>query len=99
MIVFILYFCNYYNSTVGGPVFIEQLNPQIRSVIKHDLLLRCQAVSDELLDIAYVWTHNNMPLLNSNAELVGHVVSISLLNHLKLQINHLDLFYIINLYL
>ncbi|XP_022171906.1 contactin [Myzus persicae] len=56
-----------------GPVFVEQLNPQIRSIIKHDLLLRCQAVSDELLDIAYVWTHNNMPLLNSNSELVGHV--------------------------
>ncbi|XP_060843865.1 contactin [Rhopalosiphum padi] len=56
-----------------GPVFIEQLNPQIRSIVKHDLLLRCQAVSDELLDIAYVWTHNNMPLANSNSELIGHV--------------------------
>lgn len=65
-------------------MFIEQLNPQIRSIVKHDLLLRCQAVSDELLDIAYVWTHNNMPLINSNAELTEHVVSISLLNHFKL---------------
>lgn len=60
----------------GGPVFIEQLNPQIRSVIKNDLLLRCQAVSDELLDMAYIWTHNNMPLLDSNSELIRHIVSI-----------------------
>lgn len=55
---------------------MEQLSPQIRSIINHDLLLRCQAVSDELLDMAYVWTHNNMPLLNSNSEVIGHIVSI-----------------------
>lgn len=63
---------------IGGPVFVEQLNPQIRTIIKQDLLLRCQAVSDELLDIAYIWTHNNMPLLNSNSEITGHIVSIDL---------------------
>lgn len=97
IIIFLfLHFFNYYNLTIGGPVFIEQLNPQIRSIVKHDLLLRCQAVSDELLDIAYVWTHNNMPLANSNSELIGHVVSISLLNHFKLQIICIDLFYIIS---
>ncbi|XP_025417711.1 contactin isoform X2 [Sipha flava] len=56
-----------------GPMFIEQLSPQIRSVIRHDLLLRCQAVSDELLDTAYIWKHNNLPLLNSNSEMIGHV--------------------------
>lgn len=76
-------------------MFIEQLNPQIRSIVKHDLLLRCQAVSDELLDIAYVWTHNNMPLINSNSEITGHVVSISLLNHFKLLSICIGLFYII----
>lgn len=60
-------------------MFIEQLSSQqIRSIIKHDLLLRCQAVSDELLDMAYIWTHNGIPLLNSNAEITRHVVSIAL---------------------
>lgn len=59
-------------------MFVEQLSPQIQSIINHDLLLRCQAVSDELLDMAYIWTHNNMPLLNSNSELSGHIVSFSL---------------------
>lgn len=63
---------------IGGPVFIEQLSPQIQSIINHDILLRCQAVSDERLDMAYIWTHNDMPLLNSNSELTGHVVSFSL---------------------
>lgn len=76
-------------------MFIEQLNPQIRSIVKHDLLLRCQAVSDELLDIAYVWTHNNMPLVNSNSELTGHVVSINLLNHFKSLSICIGLLYII----
>lgn len=65
-------------NTSGGPVFVEQLLPQIRSVIKLDLLLRCQAVSDEVLDMAYTWTHNNMPIHNSNAEFSGRIVSISL---------------------
>lgn len=64
----------------GAPVFVEQLNPQIRSIIKNDLLMRCQAVSDELLDMAYVWTHNNMPLLDSNSELMRHIVSFILLS-------------------
>lgn len=66
------------NFFVGNLVFVEQLQPQIRSIIKHDVLLRCKAVSDEILDIAYIWTYNNMPLLNSNSELTGHVVSIIL---------------------
>ncbi|VVC34534.1 Hypothetical protein CINCED_3A024063 [Cinara cedri] len=56
-----------------GPVFVEQLNPQIRTVIQHDLLLRCQATSDELLDMAYIWTHNSLPLVDSNSEKIGHV--------------------------
>lgn len=63
---------------IGGPAFIEQLSPQIQSIINHDILLRCQAVSDERLDTAYIWTHNDMPLLNSNSELTGHIVSFSL---------------------
>lgn len=74
--IFTYYNCIY--CLIGGPVFVEQLSPQIRSTVNRDLLLRCQAVSDELLDIAYIWTHNNMPLLNSNSELIGHIVSISL---------------------
>lgn len=64
---------------LGGPVFVEQLSPLIRTVIKHDLLLRCQATSDELLDMAYIWTHNSMPIVGSNSEKIGHVVSINLI--------------------
>ncbi|XP_050530514.1 contactin [Daktulosphaira vitifoliae] len=56
-----------------GPVFVEQLSPQMRTIIQNDLLLRCQASSDELLDLAYVWSHNGMPLLNSNPEIINHI--------------------------
>lgn len=48
-----------------------------------DVLLCCKAVSDEILDIAYIWTYNDMPLLNSNSELIGHVVS-NILNVINL---------------
>lgn len=44
-----------------------------------DVILRCKAVCDELLDIAYIWTYNDMPLLNTNSERIGHVVSIILI--------------------
>lgn len=72
-----LLFKKFYIKTLhtGTPVFVEQLSPQIRSLMKQDLLLRCQAISDELLDLGYTWTHNNIPLHNSNAELIGHIVS------------------------
>lgn len=73
---FIISICNCV-FIVGAPVFVEQLSPQVRTVIRNDLLLRCQAVSDELLDMAYIWTHNSIPLLNSNAEIIKHVVSIN----------------------
>lgn len=45
---------------------------------KRDLLLRCEAQSDELLDMTYIWTHNNLPLVYSKANVIGHIVSISL---------------------
>jgi len=69
-------YLDHYILFVGGPIFVEQLTGTFHSIIKNDLLLRCQAVSDELLDMAYVWTHNGIPLQNSNSEIAGHIVSI-----------------------
>nr|XP_018910733.1 PREDICTED: contactin [Bemisia tabaci] len=38
--------------------FIEQLAPRIVLPFRRNLELRCQAVSEEFLDISYTWTHN-----------------------------------------
>lgn len=72
---------------------MEELHPQIRSIIMQDVILRCKAVSDEILDIAYIWTFNDMPLLNSNSELIGHVVSniLNVFNEVSSNIKHIIL--------
>ncbi|CAH0562661.1 unnamed protein product [Brassicogethes aeneus] len=43
-----------------GPRLVEQLNPRIVTIVGSDIDLRCYAVTDEMLDVAYIWTHNGM---------------------------------------
>ncbi|XP_015594638.1 contactin [Cephus cinctus] len=43
-----------------GPRFIQTLRPNVVTAIMYNQTLRCQAESDEMLDVAYIWTHNGM---------------------------------------
>ncbi|KAK0161854.1 hypothetical protein PV327_008261 [Microctonus hyperodae] len=43
-----------------GPNFIEQLPPRISTEIMNNQTLRCQADTDSMLDVAYMWSHNGI---------------------------------------
>lgn len=45
---------------VGGPRFVESLRPQILTSVGLSFQLRCEAITDDMLDIAYIWTHNGI---------------------------------------
>lgn len=45
---------------VGGPQFVERLPSQIVLYYNHNLTLHCLGHIDEMLDVAYIWTHNGM---------------------------------------
>ncbi|KAL7642096.1 UNVERIFIED_CONTAM: hypothetical protein RMT77_007970 [Armadillidium vulgare] len=42
------------------PYWIFQLPEEINVSVGEDLHLRCEAVMDEILDLTYVWTHNEL---------------------------------------
>lgn len=39
---------------------MESLRPQILSSLGKAIQLRCEAITDDMLDIAYIWTHNGI---------------------------------------
>ncbi|KAJ8986222.1 hypothetical protein NQ317_009928 [Molorchus minor] len=43
-----------------GPQLVEQLRPLIVSTVGNNVDLQCYAVTDEMLDIAYIWKHNGL---------------------------------------
>ncbi|XP_019880894.2 contactin-like [Aethina tumida] len=45
-----------------GPRLVEQLSPRIIANVGANIDLRCYAVTDEMLDVAYIWTHNGMTI-------------------------------------
>lgn len=48
-----------------GPTLIEKLPPKITTTTGKNIYLYCSASSEEILDIAYIWTHNGMLIINS----------------------------------
>nr|CAD7424829.1 unnamed protein product [Timema monikensis] len=49
-----------------GPRFIQQMIPRIVTSVQQNVELRCQAMSEELLDVAYIWTHNGLRIKDSD---------------------------------
>ncbi|XP_026687837.1 contactin-like, partial [Diaphorina citri] len=47
-----------------GPSYYEQLPPKITIAAHRNLQLRCSAHTEELLDVAYIWTHNGVRIGN-----------------------------------
>lgn len=43
-----------------SPRLVEGLQPRIQMSVRSNLALRCQADSEDLLDVAYIWKHNGI---------------------------------------
>ncbi|XP_044742029.1 contactin, partial [Chrysoperla carnea] len=43
-----------------SPRLVESLQPQIQMSVRNNLALRCQADTENLLDVAYIWKHNGI---------------------------------------
>lgn len=54
----------------GGPHFVRTMPPQFVSSQGANIALSCDAVSDEMLDVAYIWTHNGLPISDLRNELI-----------------------------
>lgn len=47
-----------------GPAYHEQLPPKVTIAVHDNLHLKCSAQTEELLDVAYIWTHNGLTIGN-----------------------------------
>ncbi|XP_039297800.1 contactin [Nilaparvata lugens] len=48
-----------------GPTLVEWMESKITTAVQRDVVLRCQAASEEVLDLAYMWTHNGLRISNN----------------------------------
>lgn len=60
-------------------MLVEHLSPKIVTAVQKDVFLRCQAASEDILDIAYIWTHNGLRIPRSEYENTNMVTFIDLL--------------------
>lgn len=56
---------------------MEPLRPTVVASINSDIYLNCRADTEEMLDVAYVWSHNDIRIRdfdvkNSNGRLVSN---------------------------
>lgn len=49
-----------------APRFIERLAPRIQTQVRQNIFLHCNAYTDEILDTAFIWTHNGIRLRDTN---------------------------------
>jgi hypothetical protein len=42
------------------------MRPSIVTAVEDDIRLRCQAESEEILDVAYIWTHNGLRIRDTD---------------------------------
>ncbi|XP_014224129.1 contactin [Trichogramma pretiosum] len=59
---------------LNGPRFIESLPQNIPTAVNWNQTLRCQAETDEMLDMAYLWLHNDMLIRDKDLEANPHIV-------------------------
>ena len=52
----------------GGPQFVQRLPSQIILYYNNNLTLHCLGHIDEMLDIAYIWTHNGMRIRDKDLQ-------------------------------
>lgn len=51
-----------------GPRFDQRMVPLISTSVAQDIELRCQAYSEEILDVAYIWTHNGLRIRDADIQ-------------------------------
>ena len=53
-------------SFAGGPQFVERMRQNTVAAVHDNVRLECHAVSEELLDLAYIWTHNGLRIRDTD---------------------------------
>lgn len=66
----------------GGPRIVESPGQNIVIINGRNIDLQCYATTDEMLDIAYMWTHNglrirDLDIINSNDRIVREFKFVS----------------------
>uniref|UniRef100_A0A1B6CPI8 Contactin n=1 Tax=Clastoptera arizonana TaxID=38151 RepID=A0A1B6CPI8_9HEMI len=56
-----------------GPSLVTSLNPRMTTSVRSNLWLQCQAMSEDILDLAYIWNHNNLRINSHNLENNPHL--------------------------
>lgn len=51
-----------------GPRFHQPMDPLLTTSVSQNVALRCQAYSEEILDVAYIWTHNGLRIRDSDIQ-------------------------------
>lgn len=62
---------------VDTPRLVEPLRPTVVASVNSDIYLNCRADTEEMLDVAYIWSHNDIRIRdfdvkNSNGRLVSN---------------------------
>ncbi|XP_066997548.2 contactin [Anabrus simplex] len=52
---------------LSGPRFRETLVSHIVTAVQRDIELRCLANSEDILDVAYIWTHNGLRIRDTDS--------------------------------
>ncbi|XP_063219696.1 contactin isoform X2 [Bacillus rossius redtenbacheri] len=50
-----------------GPRFLQEMVPQLVTSVQRNVELQCHAVSEEILDVAYIWTHNGLRIKDTDS--------------------------------
>ncbi|XP_014219381.1 contactin [Copidosoma floridanum] len=69
---------------LSAPTLVESLPPRIVAAYNQNLTLRCSVSVDEMLDVAYIWMHNDMRIrnrdINPNPRLVTDAGQLNIIN-------------------
>lgn len=49
-----------------GPRFVQQMRPNTVTAVEDNIRLRCHAETEEILDVAYIWTHNGLRIRDTD---------------------------------
>lgn len=80
---------NFIVCIAGGPRFVESLRPQILTSVGLSFQLRCEAITDDMLDIAYIWTHNGIRIRDYDVRASNNRIVISQTPSIKHNNNNL----------
>lgn len=72
---------------------ISYLPPRIVKSVTENFTLNCEANTDELLDTAYIWTHNGIRIRDRDPNSIRLVSTMELMQHVMMKENFIFKFY------